>query len=184
MMKSFIKNLTREFEFSNKKTKIGIISFTEDNLQLFDLHSYHDNKHIDSQIDKLNYEGNKANSGALNRALGATEANMFTGERDVSVPRLLLVFDTASKKDDQTEAKGVYHTGTDIWGEEVGVVGEGFGEVGRLERRRSLGRRGSLGGGGGWGVGVGWREGGDTTPLKFYSEFHSAQLLFWSADTF
>jgi hypothetical protein len=108
MMKSFIKKLAREFELGNKKTKIGIISFTDTNLQLFDLHSYHDGKNIDAQIDRLNYEGIKANSGALNKALDAAQANLFTGVRELSVPRLLLVFDTAAKKDGETEAKGTY----------------------------------------------------------------------------
>lgn len=114
MMKRFIKNLTREFELSNKKTKIGIISFTEDNLQIFDLHSYHDNKNIDSQIDKLNYEGIRANSGDLNKALDATQANLFTGERDLSVPRLMIFFDSAAKKDDQTEVKAFKLQGSDV----------------------------------------------------------------------
>ena len=108
MMKRFIKNLIRDFELSNKKTKIGLISLTDTNLQLFDLHSYHDGKNIDEQINRLNYEGTKVNSGALNKALDATQANLFTGERDLSVPRLLLVFDSATKKDDETEVKGMY----------------------------------------------------------------------------
>ena len=105
MMKSFIKNLTQEFDFANKKTKIGIISFTDTNLQVFDLHSFHDDKNIDSQIEKLNYEGLKTNSGSLNKALDAAQVNLFTDERDLSVPRLMLVFDSAAKKDDQTEVK-------------------------------------------------------------------------------
>lgn len=106
-MKSFIKNLAREFQVSNKKTRIGLISFTDANLQLFDLHSYHDRKSIDSEIDKLNYEGKKTESGALNKALDATQANLFTGERDQSVPRLLFVFDSTTMTDEQTEIKGI-----------------------------------------------------------------------------
>ena len=108
MMKSFIKNLTREFELGNKKTKVGLVSFTDTNLQILDLHSYHDYSKIDLQIDKLNYEGITEDSGELNKALDATQANFFTGGQDLGVPRLLLVFDSATKKDDQTDVKGIY----------------------------------------------------------------------------
>ena len=108
VMKSFIKNLTREFELKNKKTKVGLVSFTDTNLQLLDLHSYHDYNKIDLQIDKLSYEGIAGDSGELNKALDAAQANFFTGEQDLSVPRLLLVFDSATKKNDQTDVKGIY----------------------------------------------------------------------------
>ena len=110
MMKSFIKNLTQDFDFANEKTKIGIISFTDTNLEVFDLHSYHDAQNIDSQIEKLNYDGVKTKSGSLNKALDAAQTNLFAEERDLGVPRLMLVFDSAAKKDDETEVKGIDET--------------------------------------------------------------------------
>lgn len=108
MMKSFIKHVAREFELGNEKTKLSLISITESNLQVLDLQLYHESQDIDSQIDKLSYGGIKENSGALNKAFDAVQANLFTGERDFSMPRLLLVFDSATKKDGQTEVKGIH----------------------------------------------------------------------------
>ena len=71
-------------------------------------------KNVDNQIDKLNYEGIGANSGALNKALDATQTNFFTEDRDLSVPRILLVFDSGARKDDQTEVKAFKLQGTDV----------------------------------------------------------------------
>ena len=107
VMKNFMKNLTRQFDVSNKKTNLGIISFSDDNEQIYDLHSYHDRARIDSQIDKLNYEATQSYPGTLNKGLDASQTNLFSGPRDLSVPRVLLVFDSGTRKDVQTFCIGL-----------------------------------------------------------------------------
>lgn len=109
-----MKNLTRQFDVSNKKSNLGIISFSNDNERIYDLHSYHDRARIDSQIDKLNYEAGQSYPGALNKALDASQTNLFSGPRDLSVPRVLLVFDSGTRKDDQTEVKAFKLRASDV----------------------------------------------------------------------
>lgn len=113
-MKKFIKNLTKDFDISDKKTKLGLISFSRDSVQIYDLRAYHDHTEIDEQIDKLNYEGTQAYSGSLNKALDASQTNFFSDSRDLSVPRVLLVFDSNTEKDDQTEVKAFKLQSSDV----------------------------------------------------------------------
>ena len=114
VMKNFMKNLTRQFDVSNKKTNLGIISFSDDKEQIYDLHSYHDRARIDSQIDKLNYEATQSYPGTLNKGLDASQTNLFSGPRDLSVPRVLLVFDSGTRKDDQTDVKAFKLQASDV----------------------------------------------------------------------
>ena len=113
-MKTFLKNFTRNFDISDQRSKIGIVSFSRDNVQIHDLRSYHDRTKLDSQIDKLYYEGSKVHPAKLKKGLDLTQTSLFSEPRESSVPRVLLVFDSGTVKDEQTEVQALKLEASDI----------------------------------------------------------------------